>query len=170
MLGNKKTEVQNIEVGIRKRELSQKLNRLRKGEEVMLYENSKYKEMRNLMQEKEVRDFFYRLQVSLRTRNTVGGVIEVPGLVTDRIKELLTLYSGLYDEVQVIPIGTDGRVMISVGEAKAKWNNIVVTLEELQSSIDLIEMEDIRAGGYIPICDGVLAGRVISKSISLRIR
>lgn len=157
----------SIKTNVRKRELLYKLNRTQEADEMVLNAANHKNELRNLLQVKEVREFYNTLQLSLRKGFIVGGTLEVPELVQDRLRDLLTIYSGLYSEVQVVPVGTDGRVLVSVGEAEAKWDEVKISLEELQSSIDLIEMEDIRLGGYIPISNGVLDDSVVNMVLYL---
>ncbi|MFB6467660.1 phage major capsid protein [Cytobacillus sp. Hz8] len=156
-------------VELKKRELlyKLKLNRAMEADGIMLNETNRRIELRNLLQIQEVREFYNNLQLSLRANQIIGGSLAVPEMVQDRIRGLLSKYSGLYDEVQVVPVGTDGRVLVSVGEAKAKWESVTTTLEELQSSIDLMEMHDIRLGGYIPVSNGTIEDSLIDMVIYL---
>ena len=138
-----------------KRELLYQLNNLKGEDETMINEIRK-KEVRNLLKDKEYRGFYNKLQQSIRQGNIIDGALNMPPVVEDRIKELLLIYSGLYDEVQVVPVGTDGRAIVSVGEAVAHWGQVVATLEELNTSFDLIEMQDIKLGGYMPVSNSIL--------------
>lgn len=72
------------------------------------------------------------MQISLREKHIISGVLNIPDEVKDRIKDLIPMYSGFYNEVQVVPVGIGGRVFVSVSEAVAKWNNIAVSDEELE--------------------------------------
>ena len=149
------------EIELKKRQLRNKL----KQTEVITMSNRR-NEMRRLFQVKEVREFYDKLQMALRGQ-AITGNLEIPELVEDRIKELLSTYSGLYGEVQVVPIGIEGRAVISVGEPEAKWNEIKTTLEELQTSFDLLEMEDIRVGGYLLTGSSVIKDSVIDMALYL---
>lgn len=122
-------------------------------------------QLRELLRNQETAKFYDEMQISLREGHIIGGALNIPEVVRDRVKDLMSMYSGFYDEVQVVPVGTDGRVFVSVGEAIAKWDDVVVSLEELDASIDLLEMEDIRVGGYIPISNGVLKDSVIDMAM-----
>ena len=122
-------------------------------------------QLKELLRDKEIAKFYDEMQISLREGHIIGGVLNIPEVVRDRIKDLMAMYSGFYDEVQVVPVGIDGRVFVSIGEAIAKWNDVVVSIEELESSIDLLEMEDIRVGGYLPVSNGVLKDSVIETAM-----
>lgn len=124
-------------------------------------------QLRELLRNEKVAKFYDELQISLREKHIIGGALNIPEVARDRIKDLISKYSGFYDEVQVVPIGTDGRVYISIGEAKAKWNSIATTNEELDSSIHVLEMEDIRVGGFLPVNNGVLEDSVIDTAMYL---
>lgn len=152
------------EIELKKRELTHQLKRNRM-EDIPMMSNRR-NEMQRLLQVKEVREFYDKLQMALRGQ-AITGNLEIPELVEDRIKELLSTYSGLYDEVQIVPIGDEGRAVIGVGEPEAKWNEITTTLEELQASIDLLEMEDIRVGGYVLTGNAVIKDSIIDMALYL---
>ncbi len=149
------------ELELKKRQLRNKL----KQTEVITMSNRR-NEMRRLLQVKEVREFYDKLQMSLRGQ-AITGNLEIPELVEDRIKELLSTYSGLYDEVQVVPIGDEGRAVLGVGEPKVKWDEITTTLEELQASFDLLEMQDTRVGGYFLTGNSVIKDSIIDMALYL---
>ncbi|NRT88725.1 phage major capsid protein [Clostridium beijerinckii] len=113
-------------------------------------------QLKELLRNKEIAKFYDEMQISLREGHIIGGVLNIPEIVRDRIKDLMAMYSGLYDEVQVVPVGVDGRIFVSVGEAVAKWNNATASEEELESSIDLLEVEDIKVSGYITVSNAAL--------------
>ncbi len=149
------------ELELRKRQLRDKL----KQTEVITMSNRR-NEMRRLLQVKEVREFYDKLQMALRGQ-AITGNLEVPELAEDRIKELLSTYSGLYDEVQVVPIGDEGRTTLGVGEPKVKWDEITTTLEELQAAFDLLEMDDIRVGGYLLTGNSVIKDSIVNLALYL---
>ncbi|AJH02113.1 hypothetical protein LF65_05605 [Clostridium beijerinckii] len=122
-------------------------------------------QLRELLRNQEIAKFYDEMQISLREGHIIGGVLNIPEVVRDRVKDLMAMYSGFYDEVQVVPVGIDGRVFVSVGEVIAKWNDVAVSLEELDSSIDLLEMEDIKVGGYLPVSNAVLKDSVIDTAM-----
>lgn len=122
-------------------------------------------QLKELLRDKEIAKFYDEMQISLREGHIIGGTLNIPEVVRDRVKDLMAMYSGFYDEVQVVPVGIDGRVFISVGEVIAKWNDVAVSLEELESSIDLLEMEDIKVGGYLPVSNAVLKDSVIDTAM-----
>jgi len=122
-------------------------------------------QLKELLRNQEIAKFYDEMQISLREGHIIGGALNIPEVVRDRIKDLMAMYSGFYDEVQVVPVGVDGRVFVSIGEAIAKWNDVKVSLEELNSSIDLLEMEDIKVGGYLPVSNGILEDSVIDTAM-----
>lgn len=152
------------ELELKKRQMSRQLKQMRT-EDIPIMSNRR-NEMRRLLQVKEVREFYDKLQMVLRGQ-AITRDLEIPELVEDRIKELLSTYSGLYDEVQVVPIGDEGRATLGVGEPKAKWDKITTTLEELQASFDLLEMDDIRVGGYLLTGNSIIKDNVIDMALYL---
>lgn len=127
------------------------------------------KELRELMSvgkgAAEVRDFYSRVAVSLKQRSFTEGSLVVPDMVLDRIKELVSSYSGLYNEITVVPVKLDGRVWISIGNGKATWGKSIGPLGEINSNIDRIEMDDLKVGGYIPIEDSVVYSSVVDTAM-----
>jgi HK97 family phage major capsid protein len=152
------------ELELKKRQMRHQLKQMRT-EDIPIMSNRR-NEMRRLLQVKEVREFYDKLQMVLRGQ-AITGNLEIPELVEDRIKELLSTYSGLYDEVQVVPIGIEGRAIISVGEPEAKWDEIKTTLEELETSFELLEMEDIRVGGYLLTGNSTIKDSIIGMALYL---
>lgn len=122
-------------------------------------------QLKELLRNQEIAKFYDEMQISLREGHIIGGALNIPEVVRDRIKDLMAMYSGFYDEVQVVPVGVDGRIFVSVGEALAKWNNATASEEELESSIDLLEVEDIKVSGYITVSNAVLEDSVIETAM-----
>lgn len=156
----------DLKTNVKKRELKRELNRIRGEGEATMITSSHKNDVRHLLQMKEVREFYHTLQLSLR-KGFASPELEVPDVVQDRLKELLSLYSGLYDEVQVVPVEADGRVFVGVGEGEAKWDEVTTSLEELESSIDLMEMHNIRVGGYTSIPNSVLDDNMVNMVVYL---
>lgn len=155
------------EKNVKKNRLRNKLINMRYGDVDYMENNMNSRsELRNLLQVKEVRNFYSDLQITLRS-GVVGKALNVPEPVEDRLIELVKQYSGLYDEVQVVPIGTDGRVFVSIGEAVAVWGHKNGTIAELESSIDLMELDDRKLSGYFSTPNSVLEDSLIDTVLYL---
>lgn len=109
----------------------------------------------------EIREFYSKINVLLKQRNIIGGSLVIPDMVLDRIKILVSQYSGLYDEVTVVPVQPDGRAWISVGNGKAFWKKTNESFDEITSNIDMLEMDEIKLSGYIPVDNSTLNSTMV---------
>ena len=122
--------------------------------------------MQNLLINKEVRNFYSDLQVRLRNGSiTRGSELAIPDEAEDSLTELIKQYSALYSEVQMIPIGINGRATVSVDDVKATWGSSIAGLNELDSSLTAVELQDNMLGCFTSIPNSTLENTLIDMAL-----
>ncbi len=122
--------------------------------------------MQNLLRNKEVRNFYSDLQVRLRNGSiTRGSELAIPDEAEDSLTELIKQYSALYSEVQMIPIGINGRATVSVDDVKATWGPSIAGLNELDSSLTAVELQDNMLGCFTSIPNSTLENTLIDMAL-----
>ena len=122
--------------------------------------------MQNLLRSKPVRDFYSDLQVRLRNGSlTRGTEIIIPEEAEDSLTELIKQYSALYSEVRMIPIGIDGRAVVSVDDVKAVWSFSADVLAELDSSLAAVELADNKLGCFTSVPNSALENTLIDMTL-----
>ena len=122
--------------------------------------------MQNLLINKEVRNFYSDLQVRLRNGSiTRGSELAIPDEAEDSLTELIKQYSALYSEVQMIPIGINGRATVSVDDVKATWGPSIAGLNELDSSLTAVELQDNMLGCFTSIPNSTLENTLIDMAL-----
>ena len=122
--------------------------------------------MQNLLINKEVRNFYSDLQVRLRNGSiTRGSELAIPDEAEDSLTELIKQYSALYSEVQMIPIGINGRATVSVDDVKATWGPSIAGLNELDSSLTAVELQDNMLGCFTSIPNSTLENTLLDMAL-----
>ena len=118
--------------------------------------------MQNLLRSKPVRNFYSDLQVRLRNGSlSRGAEIVIPEEAEDSLTELIKEYSALYSEVRMIPIGIDGRAVVSVDDVKATWSFSADILPEMDLSLTAIELADNKLGCFTSVPNSTLENTLI---------
>lgn len=127
---------------------------------------TKRDKMQNLLRSKPVRDFYSDLQVRLRNGSlSRGAKIVIPEEAEDSLTELIKEYSALYSEVRMIPIGIDGRAVVSVDDVKAAWSFSADILPEMDSSLTAIELADNKLGCFTSVPNSTLENTLIDMAL-----
>lgn len=127
---------------------------------------TKRDKMQNLLRSKPVRDFYSDLQVRLRNGSlSRGAEIVIPEEAEDSLTELIKEYSALYSEVRMIPIGIDGRAVVSVDDVKAAWSFSADILPEMDSSLTAIELADNKLGCFTSVPNSTLENTLIDMAL-----
>lgn len=122
--------------------------------------------MQNLLRNKTVRDFYSDLQVRLRNGSLSRGAgIVIPEKAEDSLTELIEQYSALYSEVRMIPIGIDGRAVVSVDDVKAVWSFSHDILTEMDSSLAAVELGDNKIGCFTSVPNSALENVLIDMAL-----
>lgn len=127
---------------------------------------TKRDKMQNLLRSKPVRDFYSDLQVRLRNGSlSRGAEIVIPEEAEDSLTELIKEYSALYSEVRMIPIGIDGRAVVSVDDVKAAWSFSADILPEMDSNLTAVELADNKLGCFTSVPNSTLENTLIDMAL-----
>ena len=78
---------------------------------------------------------------------------------------LIKEYSALYSEVRMIPIGIDGRAVVSVDDVKAAWSFSADILPEMDSSLTAVELADNKLGCFTSVPNSTLENTLIDMAL-----
>lgn len=101
-------------------------------------------------------------------RSVTGGDLLIPEVLLDLIRENILDYSKLLRRVRVVPVSGTARQPIMGTIPEAVWTEACGALNELQFSINEVEVDGYKVGGYVSVCnatledsDGVLLAAII---------
>lgn len=147
---------------IKKNRAKHDLLQTRYGSVELMDQYTKRDKMQNLLRSKPVRNFYSDLQVRLRNGSlSRGAEIVIPEEAEDSLTELIKEYSALYSEVRMIPIGIDGRAVVSVDDVKAAWSFSADILPEMDLSLTAIELADNKLGCFTSVPNSTLENTLI---------
>jgi HK97 family phage major capsid protein len=76
--------------------------------------------------------------------------------VLDRIQPLISDYSNLYREVDVIQLNGTARAIVDGARPEAIWMEMCDPVEELAGAFEAVELDGFKVGGFIPVCNAIL--------------
>lgn len=101
-------------------------------------------------------------------RSVTGGDLLIPEVLLDLIRENILDYSKLLRRVRVVSVSGTARQPIMGTIPEAVWTEACGALNELQFSINEVEVDGYKVGGYVSVCnatledsDGVLLAAII---------
>ncbi|CZQ88279.1 phage capsid [Trichococcus flocculiformis] len=151
---------------IQRNRMRNKLINMRYGDAEPMNEYNKRNQIHNLLRIEEVRNFYSDLQVRLRNGSlSRAAEIVIPEEAEDSLTELIKEYSALYSEVRMIPIGIDGRAVVSVDDVKAVWSFSADVLTEMDSSLAAVELEDNKLGCFTSVPNSTLENTLIDMAL-----
>lgn len=152
----------SIEVEMKRNRLKYELQKDEFRSDLTMSQYNKREQIRNLLRNDEVRNFYSDLRVGLRRGSlTRGSEIVIPEEAEDSLTELIKEYSALYSEVRMIPIGIDGRAIVSVDDVKAVWSFSADVLTEMDSSLSAVELADNKLGCFTSVPNSTLENTLI---------
>ena len=152
----------SIEVEMKRNRLKYELQKDKFRSDLTMNQYNKREQIRNLLRNDEVRNFYSDLQVRLRSGSLKrGSDIVIPEEAEDSLTELIKEYSALYSEVRMIPIGIDGRAIVSVDDVKAVWSFSADMLTEMDSSLSAVELADNKLGCFTSVPNSTLENTLI---------
>ena len=151
---------------IQRNRMRNKLINMRYGDAEPMNEYNKRNQIHNLLRIEEVRNFYSDLQVRLRNGSlSRAAEIVIPEEAEDSLTELIKEYSALYSEVRMIPIGIDGRAVVSVDDVKAVWSFSADVLTEMDSSLAAVELADNKLGCFTSVPNSTLENTLIDMAL-----
>lgn len=105
----------------------------------------------------DIRDFMQRMRdFGGQKRSVSGGELLIPEVMLDLIKENVLNYSKLLKHVNLKHLAGKARQNIMGAIPEAVWTEMCATLNELELSFGVVEVDGYKVGGFIPVCKAVL--------------
>ena len=116
----------------------------------------------NYLQREEVRDFYGKVREAVLNKRALTGTdLVIPQTVLDRIQPLISDYSNLYREVDVIQLNGTARAIVDGARPEAIWMEMCDPVEELTGAFEAVELDGFKVGGFIPVCNAILEDSMI---------
>lgn len=121
-------------------------------------------EVRKGFLESEEEKVFYRsLNDALLSKRALSNTdLVIPEVVINRIESNIPGYSNLMNEVDVISLTGNGRVLTAGDIPTAVWMECCDPVSELADAFEQIELDCYKVGGYIPVCNATLEDSFIN--------
>lgn len=95
--------------------------------------------------------------IAKQTRSVSNADVLIPDRVIGLIRENVPLYSKLYKHVDVRSIRGTVRLNVMGAIPEAIWTEMCATLNEMHLSFSTVVADGFKVGGFIPVCNAVLA-------------
>lgn len=106
----------------------------------------------------EVKSFLTRAKGAMNEKRAItGGELLIPTVVLDIIRENLLEYSKLYKHVKSRYINGNARQPVMGIDPEAVWTEMCGKLNELSINFGVVEVDGYKVGGFIPVCNSILA-------------
>lgn len=105
-----------------------------------------------------VQDFLSEVRTAIKEKRAITGVgLTIPDIVLELIREEIAHESRLLPFVNRRPVSGTARQNISGAIPEAVWTEMCATLNELSLTFNQVEVDGYKVGGYIAVCNAVLA-------------
>jgi len=112
----------------------------------------------SLMEREDVKSFIGTIREAGTNRRAITNAgLLVPTIVLDVLRENIIDYSKLYRHVNAQYIPGQARVPVMGAIPEAVWTEMCAILNELALSFGVVDMDGYKVGGYIAVCNAVLA-------------
>lgn len=91
-----------------------------------------------------------------QTRAVSGGELLIPQVMLDLLRPRIDEYSKLIKYVNLMPVSGTARQPIMGTIPEAVWTEACAALNELNFSVDAVDVDGYKVGGVIPICNSLL--------------
>lgn len=106
----------------------------------------------------EVKEFLARARELGKEKRAISGAdLLIPTSVLDLIRENVGEYSKLYKHVRVVRVNGKARQPVAGTLPEGVWTEMCATLNELSFGFGAWDMDGYKVGGFIAICNAVLA-------------
>lgn len=119
----------------------------------------------------DVKDFLSRFREMFaggQKRSVTGAELLIPTVVLNLLRENVEDYSKLLRRVRYIPVAGRSRMPIMGTFPEAVWTEACAALNELYFTVNDVEVDGYKVGGYVTLCnatledtDGVLLSEII---------
>lgn len=111
----------------------------------------------DMVKREDVREFLSNVRgLKEEKRSVAGAELAIPTYVMEVLRDTLHQYSKLIGKVNLKPISGKARQHVIGAVPEGIWTEAVGKLNELDFSINQIEMDGYKVGGYIPVDNSTL--------------
>lgn len=111
------------------------------------------------IQREEVQDFLTRFREMFKSgqrRSVAGGELLIPTVILELLRQNIEDYSKLLRRVRMISVAGKARQTIMGAIPEAVWTEACGALNELNFSLNDVEVDGYKVGGYVAICNALL--------------
>lgn len=115
-------------------------------------------EKRAIVEREDVKAFLERVKTAaLEKRAISGGALLIPDVMLPLMREVAAEASKLYKYVNVEAVSGRARQTIAGTIPEAVWTEACGNLNELTFGFNGVEVDGYKVGGYVPVCNALLA-------------
>lgn len=115
-------------------------------------------EKRTLVESAEVKSFLERVKVAgMEKRAISGGKLLIPEVLLPLMREEAYKSSKLAQYVLVKPVKGTARQTVAGTIPEAVWTEMCASLNELDFGFNGVEVDGYKVGGFVPVCNALLA-------------
>lgn len=108
--------------------------------------------------DESVKDFLQRTrELASQKRSVTGADLLIPTVVLDLIRENVIEWSKLYKHVNVKQVAGKARQPIMGAIPEGVWTEMCAKLSNLDIVFNVVEVDGYKVGGYVAVCNAVLA-------------
>lgn len=116
-----------------------------------------YAERSAILQREDVQAFLATVRQAMTEKRAISNAgYLIPTVLLDLLRENIANYSKLYARVNVKPVAGQARQPIQGAIPEAVWTEACATLNELDLSFSMVEVDGYKVGGYFRICNATL--------------
>ena len=104
----------------------------------------------------EIKSFISTIRESIKTRAVVGGTLTIPDIILELLRDNMEQYSKLTKYVSVKRVTGTARQNIMGVAPEGIWMEAVGELNELDLTLNQVEVDGYMVGGFIPIHNTLL--------------
>lgn len=120
-------------------------------------------ERKDIVAQDDVQKFFTELRSLSKVKASVTGAeLTIPVIFLDLISENLYRYSKLLNRVRVRELRGTARQTIAGIIPEAVWTEMCGALNELNFVFNQVELDGYKVGGFVPVCNALLADNDIA--------
>lgn len=109
-------------------------------------------EVESFVARDEVRDFLVRVRgLATEKRAVTGADLTIPEVMLDLLRDNLYRYSKLITKIRVRTVGGKARQNITGTVPEGVWTEAIGKLNELAISLNQVEVDGYKVGGFIPV-------------------
>ena len=112
----------------------------------------------NIVTRDAVKDYLAEVRTAIKEKRAITNVgLTIPEVMLELIREEIAHESRLLPFVNVRPVTGTARQNITGAIPEAVWTEMCANLNELALTFNQVEVDGYKVGGYIAVCNAVLA-------------